>query len=212
MYEKELEYVEEYLKSHNGEDSPREFETFRKRSLHSKRVVKWLDRLIDDEIASKLDSNTIKSIYLSAIFHDVGYGSEHYKNSHPIEGTEIWQNYAKGRYSDIIIDKVSYLIYNHQNKSLLSNSSTPLELILLMEADILDEEGAMSILWDSMVLAHSNPTDYTYALDRIKQYSAHILACNPLRTQKGIKYWQDKQKLVKGFIKALEFDLFIKEE
>jgi uncharacterized protein len=39
-----------------------------------------------------------------------------------------------------------YLVRSHSNKELMTLSDTPLELILLMEADLLDETGALSVV------------------------------------------------------------------
>jgi uncharacterized protein len=46
---------------------------------------------------------------------------------------------------------VVFLVKNHSNKQLMTAKGTPLELILLMEADLLDETGALSIVWDCMM-------------------------------------------------------------
>lgn len=206
MIDDAIEYVRKYLLSHNGDKSRREQETFRHRSEHVLNVYKWARRIVE-----KLDDKSIStdSLYLACIFHDVGYGSEHFHNSHPIEGADIWKDYAiQKNYDRELIDYVYYLIRMHSNKELLNNDSTPIELVILLEADLLDEEGAMSICWDLMTLGCTNPSSYQEALTKIKKFSAHILANNPLKTIPGREFWSNKQLLVKTFISSLEFDLF----
>ena len=111
MFEEELKYVQDYLISHNGDNSPRINETFRHRSKHVNNVFRWALRIyneLDYLLQAKIDQN---ALYLACIFHDVGYGSEHFHNSHPIEGADIWKEYAISRHFDTeLIDYVYYLI------------------------------------------------------------------------------------------------------
>lgn len=209
MYEEELDYVSKYLIAHNGDNSPRINETFRHRSRHVYNVYRWAIRIVNELETIKQAKINQNALYLACIFHDVGYGSEHFHNSHPIEGADIWKEYAISKNLDNdLISYVYYLIRMHSNKELLQNKDTPLELIILMEADWLDEEGAMSICWDLITLGHDNPTSYEEALNKVEKYSAHILNVNPLITMPGRKYWREKQELVRNFIRELKFDLF----
>lgn len=212
-YEKELNYVKHYLIQTNGESSRRETESFRKRSEHSLNVYNWCLRIYN-ELEENIKKNiSLDSILYAAIFHDVGYGVETFYNSHPIQGADIWKEYAFNNIEDEnLIEYVSFLIKEHSNKELLNDKSTPIELIILMEADILDEEGALSICWDMINLAYKHPQSYLDYYYKIIKYSAHILNENPMKTKPAIKYWQNKQKLIEEFIKQLEFDLNINME
>ncbi len=212
-FEKEFEYVKDYLTTTNGELSRRETETFRKRSEHIKNVCTWCLRIYNelDEIFKSRVS--LDCILLAATFHDVAYGVESFYNSHPLEGAQIWKEYAiRNNYDINKIEYVSFLIKEHSNKELLKEKDTPLELIILMEADILDEEGAMSICWDMINLSYKHPQSYLDCYYKIIKYSAHILNENPMKTKPAIRYWQNKQNLVKEFINQLEFDLNINKE
>lgn len=209
MMDNDINYMVDFLHKNKGNDSRRKEETFRKRDLHMQNVYKWAKRIyseLDDSDKMKVDT---KSLYLACLFHDIGYGFETYKNSHPLQSGQIWLDYALGKYDINTINYVYFLITRHSNKELFKDSNTPIELIILMEADWLDEEGAMSICWDLMVEGQKNPQSYEDALDRIKKYSAHILSSCPLVTKPGRKYWMQKQKFVKEFIQELESELFI---
>lgn len=211
MYKNELEFVKKYLIEHDGDKSRRDSETFRKRHKHAINVLNWAKRLVSELEPEIVKTLELEALYLACIFHDVGYGSEYYKNSHAIEGSEIWKNYADAHNFDLdLTDHVYYLIRTHSEHALLMKES-PLELVLLMEADMLDEEGAMSICWDNMTLGQELPESYEEAYHKIKKYSGHILKENPLVTRPGRKYWRRKQEFVRKFIEELEFDLFIKE-
>ncbi len=209
MFEREIEYMKEFLHNNAGNDSRRKEETFRKRDLHMQNVFGWAKRIyneLDETLQKMID---VKSLYLACLFHDIGYGFEEYKNSHPLQSGDIWLKYANGKYDDNTINFVYFLISRHSNKELFKDNTTPLELIILMESDWLDEEGSMSICWDLMVEGQKNPQSYSNGLARIKKYSSHILTKNPMVTAPAKKYWTHKQEFVTNFIKELEFDLFI---
>ena len=207
MFEKEMEYVVNFLHENKGNDSRRKAETFRKRDTHMQRVLKWASKIVNElEESEKLKIDTT-SLYLACLFHDIGYGFETYKNSHPLQSGKIWKDYAKDKYDSNTIEYVYFLITRHSNKELFEDNSTPIELVILMEADWLDEEGAMSICWDLMVEGQNNPQSYEEALKRIKKYSAHILLDCPMVTNPAKCFWKHKQKVVKNFIDELESDL-----
>ncbi len=210
MFEKEIDYVKKYLLAHNGDISRRSQETFRHRSEHVIRVKNWCEKIIESLSIEKKKSLDIEAIYLAAIFHDVGYGSEHFKNSHGIEGAMIFKEYALNNNYDInLINKVYNMIYIHQDKSLIDKKINE-ELLILMEADMLDEEGSMSIVWDLLTLGQTFPQSYEEALFKLEDYSAKILNRNPMKHELAYKAWENKQKLVRMFIDNLKEDLFIK--
>jgi uncharacterized protein len=92
-------------------------------------------------------------------------------------------------------------------KNIMENKDTPIELILLFEADILDETGAMSILWDCMAEGGKDDQSYKNTYKHIKINTMKILNGNQKKTKKGKEYWENKQELVKHFINELIFDL-----
>ena len=78
-----------------------------------------------------------------------------------------------------------------------------------MEADMLDEEGAMALAWDCLTLGATYPDNYEAAYYKIEKFASHILNTNVMRTSNAIKFWERKQKLVVEFMKQLKFDLGI---
>ena len=79
-----------------------------------------------------------------------------------------------------------------------------------MEADLLDEEGALGIAWDLMARGIDNPLSYYDAIHVLNEHSAHILNQNYMLTPKAKAYWEEKKQFVKEFIEQMEKDLFIK--
>ncbi len=200
-----LEFVKNRLELNGGEECNIDAFPFRKRSEHIWRVFLWAERLV-----SELKFINEEAILVSAIFHDVGYGIGIDNDQHAENSAKICKDYLiKSGFSIEFIDFVTYLVRNHSKKELMSMKDTPIELIILMEADLLDETGALSIVWDCMMEGSGQIQSFEKACEHIKKYSAKILDTNPMITAKAKKFWEEKQKLTKEFIKHLSFDLGI---
>ncbi len=205
MYDTMLSYVKNYLKNNNGEESSIGSFPFRKRSDHIERVYMWADRLIESELHIDKDA-----ILTSAIFHDVGYALSSDNSNHALHSAVICEKYLnENGYDKEFINFVTYLVRNHSNKKLMTIKDTPLELIILMEADILDETGAMSVVWDCMMEGSQEIQTFHKTFNHILNYSYKYLNANPMVTDKAKNYWREKQNLMKEFIKQLSFDLGI---
>lgn len=186
-YDDMFSFVEKKLKENNGNDSYKEHQTFRKRIEHIKRVYKWAEI-----ISEGLDVNMV-ALKMAVIFHDSGYAYQ--KHGHAQRGKEIFLEYAKEKnYPKELVDYVGYLILNHSDKSLL-NSDSPIELILLLEADLLDEEGALKILWDAMCIGDKGANSYLDGYNEIISFSGRILNQSPMVTEKSKKIWEEKNAL-----------------
>jgi uncharacterized protein len=210
MYNEIFDDVKKYLADNDGEATKIAYFPFRKRSEHIWRVFQWAKRLIDGnafDVAIDTDS-----VMIAALFHDVGYalsldGSQHADNS-----AIVFNKYASEKNMDCKKQEfISYLISNHSKKSLLNVEGTPLELIILMEADILDETGALSIVWDCMMEGGQPEQSFVKTYKHIETYSYKALENNPMQTKKAKEFWAKKQDLMREFLKQLAFDLAINE-
>ena len=163
--EKMYLFVKEMLVKNNGEVSPKPYQSFRRRSDHSLRVVEWV------KLISKRYNVDHEALCIAALFHDVGR-SDHNNDDHGERGAKIFLEYAKDNLKDFSrerIELIRFLIENHSDKSLLKKKDTRIELVLLQEADILDEEGVISIAWDNLTLAHQNPQSYMDSYNKTKK-------------------------------------------
>ena len=200
MYNKHLEFVRDYLEKNQGDKSDIPHQQFRSRYNHILRVLKWADRISD---GLEIDMEVLK---LSIVFHDAGYGVGDNKN-HAIRSRDIFIEYAKKeKLSENLITKVAYLIENHSKKHLLG-TDIPIELTVLMEADQMDEEGSMRILWDCFVLGGKGITSYEEAYNHIERYKDAMP--DKMVTENSKKIWKKKQDLYKEFLLQLKEDLFI---
>lgn len=203
MYEDMFGYVKKILEDHNAEETRIHPCPFRKRSEHIKRVCMWAERITDCGLPVNKEA-----VMIASVFHDSGYALAPYNSSHAQHSAEICRTYLqKNGYEHDFIDQVTYLVENHSNKHLMTEEDTPLELILLMEADLLDETGALSVIWDCMSEGLEQEQSFEKTYLHIQKYSYGIMKENPMITPKAKVFWIEKQKLVQEFVDHLSFDL-----
>lgn len=199
-YDKMFDYVFKMLNENNALYSKRF--PFRNRFEHIKRVFNWCIKIKDD---IKCDEEVLLT---AAIFHDVGYC--YGKDNHANASAKLFIDYAtKCEFEYEFIMKTADIISLHSNKELLQKQNIYDELILLLEADLLDEEGALGICWDVMQAALEPQANYTKCLQALDQHSAHILNQDFMVTPLAKKYWQEKQEIFTTFRDSLKADLFI---
>ena len=200
-YNEMLEYVKNELLENDLERQRTVKHTFRSRYKHITRVLGWCKRIEDDLECDK------DILYTSAIFHDIGY--KYGQEEHAVASSAMFKEYAeKHNFDKEFTEKVAYNIFHHSEKKLLNDENTSNELILLLEADLLDEEGALAIVWDLLARGAKLPKDYHEALDEIYGFSGKILDQDFMKTKKAKMYWERKKEFVKNFIDELKFDLF----
>ncbi len=83
--------------------------------------------------------------------------------------------------------------------------------MVLMEADLLDETGALSIVWDCMLEGSQEIQTFDKTYSHILKYTGKDLTVNPMVTKKAKEFWEAKQSLVQGFLNHLSYDLGISE-
>lgn len=202
LYEKYLKYVKDYLTVHNGDVPPDPQAAFRSKYQHTLRVLGWAKRLAE----GRKDVNT-DVLYTAAIFHDIGNAID--RESHAERGAKVFYEYGIKNGMDLsFIEKVKNLIFLHSSKESLKEKDTPIELILLMEADLLDEEGALRMVWYTLDKCISGLKSYEDVYKHIVMGNNKRLV-NPMVTEKAKHYWNEKQKLVEAFTKQLEDDITV---
>lgn len=200
-----MDYVEafEYVKKLFNENPNHKLDYgFRNKLEHTQRVYLWAYRLLKSEAANK------EVVLIASIFHDVGYiysGKDHPQNS-----AKICKQYLiNAGYENKFVNEVAEIIANHDNKELLHDPNTSLEQILLIEADNLDESGALSILRDAISEGQSNTESYEKVYKRLCERSILQKPSSFLCvTDTAKNIWIEKKKLYVEFIKSLKNDLY----
>ena len=151
-------------------------------------------------------------MYTAAIFHDVGYGESLDKSLHAEKSTAVFAEYAKQQNIDPeITEKVAYLIKMHSNKEMLKLSDTLPELVLLMEADLLDEEGALRVIWYCATKAIQGADRYMDFYEFIQRGSEKRRE-NPMVTPLAREICERKIEMVDEFMWELLDDIETKIE
>lgn len=203
LYEEYFKYVKDYLTVHNGYVPPNPLMAFRSKYEHTVRVLGWAKRLAEGR--KDVDTDVL---YTAAIFHDIGYSNEG-KESHAERGAKAFYEYGiKTEMELSFIEKVKNLILLHSSKELLKEKDIPIELILLLEADLLDEEGVLRMIWYTLDKGISGAKSYEDVYQHIVMGNNKRLI-NPMVTEKAKYYWNEKQKLVEIFTKQLDDDITV---
>jgi len=203
MYDQAFKYVKSYLENHNAEMNSGNLFPFWKRSDHIKRVYMWSKRL--SEGSENIDQRVL---LMAAIFHDVGYAIASDLSSHAESSAIICAEYLITHgYEPKYVELVVELVRNHSNKELLKESNSTKELICLLEADLLDDNGALSIVFDCMVEGAQEEQTFNKTYGHICAFSGKAMMKNPMVTPKAITFWERKQILTKSFIEQLGYDM-----
>lgn len=205
MQEKALLYVQRTLLAH-GADSVRREQPFRSRFDHIRRVCMWVERLLAQGLVAQPDA-----LRLAAAFHDIGY--IHGKEDHGRHSAHWLGDYARAEgIEDAVADRAAFLVSEHSDKERwLCDADAPADLILLMEADLLDEEGAMGIALDCMT-GGAMGLPYESVWQRMQTYEPARLRRNPMATPLARRLWEEKQALIEAFMRAYAFDMGMEYE
>lgn len=203
QYAEMLQYVKNALAYYDAHGKKGNMGLRYNRSEHTMRVYRWAMRLAA-EYPGKIDLDSLK---IAAIFHDIGYSIEEDRAGHAAHGAKLCREYLTGRhYPAAQIDFICELILRHSDKKCI-NEDIPPELILLMEADLLDDTGAQGIVLDIWVEARKEDTNYASMLSHIREYTLRAMQKDCVRTPAAKRIWAKKQALVESFVESLSFDL-----
>jgi len=173
---------------------------FRSRFRHTIRVLMWVERL-QKELGGDLDILTY-----SAILHDCAWNG---KENHAVVSYRV----AKDFLDDFEMEEefkrkvLEGILHHNQNDTLgLCHES-----YILMDADELDEVGAICIFWDTLAENHENDTmSYKSALLRIKKYIPSLYNNIPkFHFGFALDIYKRKLKFMEEFVKEAEEELEI---
>lgn len=172
---------------------------FRDRFEHTMRVYRW---------AIKLQARVggdLEIITLAALLHDVGWQEG---RDHGEVGAEIAVDYLDSiGIAEEKISRIGEIIRIHDDKD--STADFSIECKVVMDADLLDEVGAISVLWDSMATACEDEANYKKAYYRIKEfYSGNKPKIRRCKTEVARLEFDRRMHLLEDFLSQLERELF----
>lgn len=196
-----LEYVKDYFHTHTHHTSGANY-AFRNKLDHTIRVTMWVERICKGE---GVDPDIPVT---AAIFHDIGYNIS--REDHPKYSEILAREYLeKHAFPKEYIDEACNIIGLHGNKSLLVPGS-PIGLIILLEADNIDEKGALCVLRDGMSEGNRPREEQSYlnTYKRLKFYAVKDTN-NIMVTKTGDAIWKEHIRVLNAFVESLEYDLGI---
>lgn len=174
------------------------------RYAHTLRVYQWMLRITGE---LKDDTLDLESLKIAVIFHDSGYATDN-DGEHAKKSAAICRDYLERRsYTPEKIDFICYLIEKHSEKKLFHEKSTPIELVVLMEADMLDDTGAMGIILDTWVASKEDNPSFDLMCRHLEKYTCRHMRQMEFVTAPGKKFWHEKRKLVYEFLRQYKRDL-----
>lgn len=209
-YETLFDYVKDALVAYDHHGGVAKNRIKYSRFEHTERVWRWAMILAED-FTDKID---MEALQIAAIFHDIGYSSnKENMHSHAEDGAVLCHEYLESiGYPTEKTDFICDLIARHSDKEALQREDTPLELVLLMEADLFDDTGAHGIVMDVWIQATKEDVSFESILEHIKKFSLKQMQVNPMRTEKARRIWEEKKELTNRFVESLTVDLYGKCE
>ena len=212
---KMLEYVEEKLRPVDKLSKSGRVYPFRSRFGHTIRVIEWALRI------QAVEKGDAEIITVAGIFHDVGYvegGAGHAKASECmfleyVAGQEQTQENAQMWHQPEHVQwrrAVAETIRTHSNKD-WDNSLLTTEQQILMDADLLDEAGAMSVLWSCFAAAGRETFNFESTFEEIQQVFEKLQKDATLfHTECGRALNRQMQAGVGEFARVLKYELNLK--
>ena len=142
---------------------------------------------------------------LAVLFHDAGWeeGVPHAEVGARLAREFLDQNQVDGD----IVERVVSVVRNHnQRKREISELSV--EEAVMMDADILDELGATTLVWDAMSVALGESPSYQKVLEKsqefIKGYKGKI---ELVKTKTGQKYYHERLEVYEYCVEQLAYEM-----
>ena len=196
-----MDYSEviEFVKKTTSENENNGQKSFKSRYEHTMRVYRWAIRL-QAKLGGDLDV-----IVLAALLHDVGY--EEGRPSNEVSA-EVAVEYLDSIGVDAeLIVKVGEIIMAHVEKD--TDRDLSLECRIVMDADLLDEVGAIGIMRDCMTTAVEDEASYKRAYYKIKEfYRTNKPKISQCKTDTARNEFAKRLQVVEGYIYQLERELF----
>ena len=202
-WEQTVEFVRAYFESHDplGTDLSYRY-PFRRRFDHCLRCSVWARRI------ASVEGGDVELSATAALFHDIGKSAGESTQDHGALGADICDRY---------LDSVGYekerravivgIVARHSQHA--RHPEATLEEKIVSDADLIDETGAVAILWDAMACALEPGPSYDKAYERSLRMTGPIKARLPerLHTAEARRIAQGRFAVVDAFLANLAYEL-----
>lgn len=207
-YKGMIEFVKDTLGNVNTELGAAKSDINYSRFAHTMRVLGWAIKLY--KMTEDKSKFRYEDVVIATIFHDVGRNASLASGEpHALAGVPITRDYLLNHgFEPERVEYICSLVANHSAKEQIWDKSLDPNLVLLMEADLLDDMGALGVVMDCMIVMQRNPDAiFEDCLDHITRFTKRIQHDCPMATPEGIALWNEKTNLVDNFVDALKKDI-----
>ena len=201
-----VEFVRAFFGSHDPIGTELSYRyPFRRRFDHCLRCSVWARRIALEE------HGDVEIAETAALFHDIGKAVRT-DQSHGVAGSEICAEYLGSiGYDGGRTAIISGIVSNHSQHA--HHTGATLEERIVSDADVIDETGAIAILWDAMACALEPDSSYLKAYERSIRLTAPLRGSVPqqLHTAAAKRMAEEGFSIVDAFLKSLEYELGLGE-
>jgi len=182
----------------------RKSQPFRNRFEHTMRVLKWAHRI------HKVEGGDFEIITFAILFHDTGWSET---VDHALVGAELAENYLLDKGVDpVLVDRITSAARTH-NKRQERLESLPIENLIVMDADLLDEVGVTTLVWDAMATAIENEPSYVRVIERDLEYYEKAKGKTIyLNTETGMKLYNERIAIWERCLSHFRYELGLSDE
>jgi len=182
----------------------RKSQPFRNRFEHTMRVLKWAHRI------HQVEGGNLEVITLAIFFHDSGWSDT---IDHALVGAKLAEKYLLENVVDpILVDRVVSAVRTH-NKRTEPYEGLPLENLIVMDADLLDELGITTLVWDAMATATGENPSYVRALEKDLEYYERAKGkMVQFKTEAGRKFYNERMNIWNSCLSHLQYELGLSDE
>ena len=177
---------------------------------HTKRVLGWAKRLYDT--TSDKTGLRYEDLMIAAIFHDIGRAvSEQTGEDHARAGVPLTREWllANG-YDPARAEYIAGLVGAHSEKWRMRDPATDRNLVMLMEADLLDDMGLLGIVMDTLIVrARKEDAAFYDCYNHYERYTHPQQHDCPVVTPEARAFWDEKTESVDRFMEQYRKDILL---
>ena len=175
---------------------------------HTKRVLGWTKRLYD----ATADKTGLRyeDLMISAIFHDVGRAvSQLTGTDHATAGVPITRDWLLSNgYDPARAEYIAGLVGAHSGKWRMHEPDTDRNLVMLTEADLLDDMGLLGIVMDTMIVrARKEDATFYDCYNHYERYTHPMQYDCPVVTPEAKAFWDAKTESTARFVEEYRKDI-----
>ena len=198
-----LAYVRAFIEQHDPIATKLDTRfPFRRLADHCYRTYRWAQRIQAREGGDRA------VVEVAALFHDVGKCVDRTALGDARVGAEVCARYLETRgWAADVRAQIAHIVRYHVHA--LRDVELPLEGRIVRDADLLDEVGALTVLWDTMAAGAEEPQSYTITAQRIRVAHARLAGRDEreLETETGRRFYRERIEVLGRFIQELEYEL-----